>query len=263
MTAMRRRCKPRPTAGKTEDLLAASFEDIAIIGGGKYGSKAIKALRDRARSIVVIDNDPFCPASSQSDRVCGLGDRAIFAGGTSFILADGASALLHMLSSGAVPDYVIPCAPQNVMAQLFKAWAASKGLLAISDEEETRRARHSVPKEVLVREDAERGLIVTSFSKGKPCSPLCLEGDYCPISGESRPTSMFALLSSKITGDACMIFQSRLLAPEVGGIGGRDIADAFSSLSPKLCDGTRLAIGTACACHGIIDFMSLRRSLRA
>ncbi|GEM_PF-1985208 len=263
MTAMRRRCKLRTVASKTEDLLAASFEDIVIIGGGKYGSKAIKALRGRARSIVVIDNDPFCPASSQSDRVCCLGDRAISAGGISFILADGASALLYMFSSGAVPDYVIPCAPQNVMAQLFKAWAASKGFLATSDEEGARRACHSVPKEVLVREDAERGLVVTSFSNGNACSPLCLEGNYCPISGESRPRSMFTLLSSKLKGDACMIFQSRLLAPEVGGVRGSDIADAFDSLLPALCDMGLLAIGTACACHGIVDFMSLRRSPRA
>ncbi|HRR53931.1 MAG TPA: hypothetical protein P5290_01130 [Candidatus Methanomethylicus sp.] len=44
---------------------------------------------------------------------------------------------------------------------------------------------------------------------------------------------------------------------------GRDIADAFASLLLALCETGPLAIGTACAYHGVIDSMSLRRPLRA
>jgi len=257
---MHRQCEANSATNMTKRLLTDSFEDVVVIGGGKYGSKAVKALRGRARRIVVIDNDPQCPARPQSDRACSLGDHISFADGISFIAADGSSTLLRIFSSGIVPDYVVPSIPQNVMAQLFRAWTASKGLEAIPDPKKTRSAGHSLSKEVLAHTDAEKGHIIVSFSNGKTCSPLCLEGGRCPLSGEPRPMSMFRILSAQFKGGACKIFQSHLLAPEVGGIEGDDIADAFNSLLPKLHNGAQLAIGTACMCHGTIDFMLLKHS---
>jgi len=234
---------------------AASFERIVVIGGGRYGTKAVKRLRPLTKSLMVVDLDPNCQAAREADRISGAGDPLVkLEDGVTLAVEGGTSFLQKLLGRKLIPDYVIPSVPGNIMAPLFVSLVTEAGYHAVEDSASMEENASRLSPDIVFNADARHAVLVTSFAKNFICDPGCMEQRVCPVTGEPRETSMFEILSSSIRDGYVKIFLSSLLDLEVGGIKGGDIRSALAEFEQKIAPGMSFAVGTACRCHGITDF---------
>ncbi|MBC7127733.1 MAG: hypothetical protein ABC612_03280 [Candidatus Methanosuratincola petrocarbonis] len=228
---------------------------MLILGGGKYGTIALNRLRGRSERIIVVDIDPDCQAGKYAERIV-TGDEEP-GKGSSLVLSDGASFLSRMIDRGDVPDFVILTIPKNVMAALFISWAESLGMKAVFDPDWMLKVSKSFPEKWVVAKDQIFGVLVASYARNHVCLDGCAQPEVCPVTGERREKSMMELAISSVEGDFVRIFESRLLESDVGGVEGGAILDAYRGFKSCAHSGMRLAIGTACRCHAIVNFMRL------
>lgn len=229
------------------------LKKVLILGGGRYGTIALERLRDKAEEIIVVDIDPHCRAKVNADGVAS--SEAVRYGASSFVVGDGVSYLSKLIEEGDVPDFVVLTIPKNIMAALFISWVESRGLKAEFDPPSMLRTAERLPEEYIVAKDTTFGVLVVSFAKRFTCLDGCPQPDVCPISGSRRQRSVLDLLTSVTEGDFVKIFESRLLERDVGGVQGSEIFEGYKSFSAEVKRGMRLAIGTACRCHGIVNFL--------
>ncbi|MCQ8892859.1 MAG: hypothetical protein NQU41_05705 [Candidatus Methanosuratincola sp.] len=231
------------------------FRTVLILGGGKYGTIALNRLRGRSERIIVVDIDPDCQAGKYAERIF-LGN-ADPGKGSSLVLGDGASFLSRLIDRGDVPDFVILTIPKNVMAALFISWAESLGMKVLFDPDWMLDVAKRFPEKWIVAKDQIFGVLVASYARDHVCLDGCTQPEVCPVSGERREKSMIELAKSSVEGDFVRIFESRLLESDVGGVEGCAILEAYREFSSRAHSGMRIAIGTACRCHAIVNFMRL------
>ncbi|MDI9644339.1 MAG: hypothetical protein QFX35_03865 [Candidatus Verstraetearchaeota archaeon] len=228
---------------------------VMILGGGKYGTTAVKRLRGKAERVLVVDVDPDCQARGYADRTISSFEEP--PAGVSFVLADGASFLASAIDRGTPPDFVVLTIPKNVMAALFISWAESFGMRVEFDVESMLKAAAGLPGRYLVARDTIFGVLVASYARDHTCLDGCMQPEVCPVSGERRGLSMLEIVKATAVGDYVRIFESKLLERDVGGVEGREILEAYKDFCSSLRQGMRMVIGTACRCHAIVNFMSI------
>lgn len=232
---------------------ATPLREVLILGGGKYGTIALERLREKAERITVVDIDPECRAKAHVDSVASAEEAP--QGKRCLVLGDGASYLSKLLERGDVPDFIVLTIPKNVMAALFISWVESMGMKAEYDTPSMLRIADRFPGEYVIAKDAIFGVLVVSYAKGYTCLDGCQEPEICPVSGLRRQRPMLDLVADAIEGDFVRVFESRLLERDVGGVRGSEVFEAYKSFSAEVRRGMRLAIGTACRCHGIVNFI--------
>lgn len=231
------------------------FGTILILGGGKYGTIALKRLKGRSERIIVVDIDPNCQASNLVERIF-YGD-GVPSRGSSLVLSNGASVLSHLIDRGEVPDFVVLTIPKNVMAALFILWVESLGRGVVFDPNWMLNVAGGFPEKYIVAKDQTFGVLVASYARDHVCLDGCIQPEVCPISGERREKSMLDLTRSLVKGDFVKIFESKLLECDVGGVEGKAILEAYREFRSQIKKGMRFAIGTACRCHTIVNFMRI------
>jgi hypothetical protein len=226
---------------------------VVIIGGGTYGTKALQKLQRIAQRIVVVDHNQACKAGLHVDQT--LTTSWPIPIGTSLVVSDGASYLQKAFATGAHPDYIVTSAPGNTLASLFNLWIKNRGFGIEPDPSLLEKV--SLSREYIVTTDTHEALLIASYARGYFCSPACSEGALCPISNEPREVSMHRIINESIHGCSKEIFLSSLLDLEVGAVMGKSILEAFERVDSLLGHGLKLAVGTACKCHGIVSFMKV------
>lgn len=229
------------------------FRTVLILGGGKYGTIALKRLQGKSGRIIVVDIDPNCQASKYAARIISGNEEP--GKGPSLVLSDGASFLSRLIDRGEVPDFVVLTIPKNVMAALFISWAESLGMKVVFDTDWMLEVAEGFPEKWIVAKDRIFGVLVASYARDHACLDGCVQPEVCPVTGERRERSMIDLAIGSVKGDFVRIFESRLLESDVGGVEGSAILEAYNEFRSCARRGMRLAIGTACRCHAIVNFM--------
>lgn len=203
-----------------------------VIGGGCYGEKAVKYLTGQEREFIVIDPDPDCRAALAA-REAGYRD--------GFRHGELDAALQAFFNYS--PEYVFPTAPVHTAAGLV-----CESLGFVESAGEIRDFLAAIPPELVL--STKDGSVYLSLNREATCIPDCPSPDTCPVTGEDRTVPLHGMLRGLLT-DA-FILESVQLAPGLGALRGSDIAELLKYASGR----KRLAIGTACRCHGVVTVLA-------
>lgn len=241
---------------------AAPLRDVAIIGGGCYGSfyaGQLEAARRKGalevRRILVVDRDPACLSSETSGR--------------EVIVVDWADFLREFLDApppppGAPDDAVVP---SPLMPHLMASW-----LCATAEHRWPGRAISLVsPEEPLgtpydtIGPDGTRYVSFADWI----CPTHCIEPMVCPMIRAPRTWEMGEALAEYTEGIATRrptaglaLFTTRHHVYGVGMFGAAEIrasrATVFSAGSAH--DAVDVVVGTISACHGAVSILRIGRA---
>ncbi|MGQ9759284.1 MAG: hypothetical protein ACUVQ5_01750 [Candidatus Methanomethylicaceae archaeon] len=228
------------------------YENVLILGGGKYGTIALKVLSKESKKIIVVDKDPSCRAGKFLRLSCSDPSRCDM--NFRLIVDDALRYMFMLMKRGDPPNLIVPTVPGNVMARLFSAWLSDLGLRVETDQTMVNKALAELPRETIIKADPSTGTVVASYARDFRCLLRCKEPEICPVTGKRNPESMYTILSRLSFCNYNKIFRSKLVADDVGAIDGKEVYHELMIL-PKKTEGYTLCVGTACRCHGIINFL--------
>jgi hypothetical protein len=208
-------------------------DNFWIIGGGKFGLKAAKALRraNSSNNLTIVEWE-----KAACRRLGILGFEAV--------CQEGIQYLKQNLIDAQHPDWIIPAIPVHVAYE----WIRAK--LSANYEME----RVSVPNDLITALPnpimAEAGQLYTSIADFI-CPESCPEpAEICTYTGKPRLMILHEFLRSIRHEAYCpVIIRSHQLAPGVGGYAPEALFKAL-----KKIEASRLPVlmSTACSCHGVI-----------
>ena len=215
------------------------MDNFWIIGGGKFGLRAAKALSktDSSNQLTIVE---------KQKTVCRQLNRL----GYEAVCMDGIQYLERNLTGADPPDWVIPAIPVHVAYE----WIRTK-LSKTSDVQTI-----AVPNDLIttfanpIR--GKTGQIFISIADFK-CPANCPEPDeICSYTGKPRSMILHEFLRSlQHPGFISVAIQSHQLAPGVGGYRPLALFEALNKI--EAIQGPVL-LGTACSCHGIIQLFEHR-----
>jgi hypothetical protein len=213
-----------------------------IVGGGKYGCKAIEYLRKNRQGFALVDKNPSCLAVRKyglksADHI-GTADEQFYKGDVAKVLE---------LISRLKPEYLFPTAPVHIAAELAK----SKFELAPWGEV-INCILANLPPSVVLR--AGKGSLIVSYNRDKDCLEECEAPEVCPSTHKRKPCSMDKLMRFAYPEGTVLI--SYQLAPGIGALKGSELLDFLTQVEKK----DKFVVATACDCHGF--FTALRKASR-
>lgn len=257
---------------KVPKLNLENFDDklVLIAGGGHFGTKAVILAKDVHAKVVVVDNKIDCEASKFVDKI--IKGRYIHkisdvkADSAALFVSDAVEFVVRLMMIKS-PDYIVPAMQGHFAGKLVKKWLECEGLEVKSTLSVVENVLKGVPQSLILNCDKEMGVIITSYmSKGKLCKVPCDQPmDICPTTGIPKMGPMHRLLAcvthDKVTTSKILV--GRTLwgrkGGEVGYFQGSALTTFLSDIK-RLKTPYTLAIGTACDCHGILNFFSVRSS---
>lgn len=204
-----------------------------ILGAGKFGVKAARALRRRHpdAEIIVVDSD--------ADACRGL-EKASF----TTVCTHGPAYLSGNLTGPDLPDWIVPAIPVHVAYEWIRF--------------HLEKTRHCTPMAVPegladVLPNAMHGADGALYVSNADfiCPDNCREpDDICTYTGNPRPAILHAVLAAlQYAPFVSIAVRSRQLAP---GVGGYTPENLFAALAKASETAAPLLISTACKCHGVV-----------
>ncbi|OQW99851.1 MAG: hypothetical protein BWK80_62450 [Desulfobacteraceae bacterium IS3] len=205
------------------------MKTVRIIGGGKFGMKAARALSAHA-DILLIDKD---------EAVC---QQAIKTG-VDAICADGVDYLTKHLKKDD-PVMIVPSVPLHLAYQWVKQKLEPEFIL--QPIEFPKQILSVLPNPMI----GKQGEIYLSYAEFI-CPDNCPEpAEICTHTGKPRPGTLYKLLESLSCEDfQSVVVRSRQIAP---GLGGYESAVLFAALESVRNSTKPVLFSTACRCHGVI-----------
>jgi hypothetical protein len=210
------------------------MKHIWIIGAGRFGKKAISAIKKRQPEsfITVVDH---CPKACE----------AISGPGLTTVCMDGVTYLHHYLTEAERPEWVIPVIPVHLVYE----WIRLRLLPDFSADpvDIPECIRRSLPN-VYPGNTGEIFVSNASFV----CPENCTEPrDLCTHTRLPRKQSLYQAIGAlSCNGFLNLVLQSEQLAPGIGGI--RPLA-LFSTLAAVQQFSESILLSTACRCHGVVQ----------
>ena len=207
---------------------------VLLIGGGKHGANAGKYFKDQAARVILVDNNPDCPARE-------------FVSNGDFHASDAKDA--WELALRLKPDFIVPTCPGHTLGK----WIGEHfHLRPLPDF--LLRVLGRLPSRLVLGCDETKAVLVSSYmTSGETCSGSCIPYPArCTVTGEPRPAPLFRLLDYAIAGlfDCGKIFESEQMAAGVGAIRTSEFLAFVQEIEAR--KPRTLAVGTACHCHGIL-----------
>lgn len=204
-----------------------------VIGGGKFGRRAVKLLHNATASMkfVVVDQQSVTDLPLDIE----------------FVRADGVEWLAEQPLSDDFVTKIIPVIPVHLAAEWLKRKLTGEGAV-VSPLTIPESLIDQLPHPIRLRADK----IVISHADFI-CPDNCAEPDnICSYTQELRPPPLNKLLETMDCGDFTqIIIRSIQFAPGVGGFYLKDLYNALVRV--KSLPDVPLLIGTACKCHGALD----------
>ena len=209
-----------------------------IIGAGRFGQMAAKRIARSIRGarITVVDKLPFTMNAS----------------GTTPIRDDGMKWLNAKLDRDSPVDMIVPAIPVHVTSEWLKLKL---------------KQSYDIKKLIILDSwlsrmpNAWRGEAGQAFVSHADfvCPDNCPEPEkVCTHTGKPRPMDLFRLMGRlDIDNVLPIVIRSHQLLPGVGGIYPVDLMCAMDTAMNN--SHRPLMIVTACRCHGVVDFMHLKK----
>ncbi|MDI9646523.1 MAG: NAD-binding protein [Archaeoglobales archaeon] len=192
-----------------------------VVGGGRYGARAVEYLMKNKREFLVLEPDLNCEVSRK------FGIEVI----------KGQATDLIELAKKVNPEWIFPTAPVHVAAEVlkkdFEPWIDVVNSILCG-----------IPPKIVV--SVGRGSIVVSYNRDGTCLENCISPDICPVTKIKRPCPMFEMI--KFASPEAFVLVSHQLVPGLGAIRGKD----FQEMVKKAYKDRRIIVATACKCHGVI-----------
>jgi hypothetical protein len=228
-----------------------------VMGGGKFGTNALRYLKAKSCKVLLADINPDCTAKSEVtvqaadlDVTDSLAD-----GQAAFLLGDAVEFLLALLETN-VPDLVVTAIPGNAVAKVVAGWLSKLGCKLEPYRRVVPRVLENIPKSLVSVVDQDSAVIVVSYMPSHMrCRENCVPPkDFCAVTGRPKLASMDKLLEFSVYNltDASAILRSMQLTGGLGAIDGKELYSLLKRLE-NLHKPYTLAIGTACDCHGILN----------
>jgi hypothetical protein len=263
---------------------------VICVGGGFFGAKAVKRVKEKGAKVVVIDSNAECTARELCDEEIEIRikkdvldidiDTIIesLSWQTLLLVGDGIEVLKAILIK-TVPKLIVPAIPGNLMGKLTKTWLKRGGITVKEDGSVLGEILEGIPRRLVLAGNKEEGVLISSYMpEGKMCKIECDEPKICPVTGVEKPAPMHAVLrfcvaSGGLDSDVeykykyhCRILISRLIGGVggAGGIAGTEVIDALKYFELAFSTNKEkdrkdiLAVGTACSCHGILNLFSMQ-----
>ena len=215
---------------------------IWVIGGGRFGEKAVIRLLDDDAGvhITVVDHN--------ADQLAGFHTLPV-----QCCRQDGVSFLSENLSTVTpLPDWIIPMVPFH----LAFSWIERK-LLAAS----LRVVPQNISDDLMRRfpnpQRACPGRFFTSLADFL-CPDNCPAlDDICAVRQEPRPFLLYDKMNDEYLPDVTkIVIKSHQILP---GVGGYKPESLFIALDMARCSPNPIFLATACKCHGVVDLFTLQR----
>jgi hypothetical protein len=214
-------------------------ENLWIIGGGKFGLRAAKALSktDSSNKVTIVE---------KQRTVCRQLDRL----GFEAVCSDGIQFLERNLTSAHFPDWIVPAIPLHVAYEWIKAKMSAK--YAVEGIAVPHNLVNALPHPI----QGEIGQLLISIADFK-CPANCSEPeDICTYTGKPRSMILHEFLRSiRQKGFHSIAIRSHQLAPGVGGYSAAALYDALRAI--ERAQGSVL-LSTACSCHGVMNAFNLK-----
>lgn len=235
-----------------------------VMGGGKFGTEALRYLKSNGAKVLVADLDPTCRAKTEVDTETVIVDirDSLKNGQAALIVGDAVEHLVDLLEADA-PDLVVTAIPSNAIAKVVINWLSKFGYKFESYQNVIQRVLKNIPESLVSFVNKESAIIVVSYM---PSNMLCIENcmppkNFCASTGRPKLTTMNRLLDFSVYGliDLGGILESKQLTGGLGAIKGSQLFSFLKKLE-KSQESFTLAVGTACDCHGIINIFKVRKA---
>lgn len=209
-----------------------------IIGGGRFGTKAIEKLKKKhpEAALTVVDQDQEALDRLdhlQVERVC----------------KEGALYLEAHLDTQILPDWIIPAVPIHLAFEWVRLKLSNHGMIEVL----------AVPPEIEkmlpnpVR--GTQGQLFVSYADFR-CPDNCTEPlDRCTFTGKPRKGLLHRRIKEIYYKDyKSIVIRSHQLAPGVGGYQPEALKSSLAEVSESK---TPVLYSTACFCHGVMHAFKL------
>jgi len=241
-------------------------KSVIVVGGGRFGLRAVKVAKESEARVVVIDKNTDCPASRLATSLVTDGGirriQRMKKGETILFVHDGLDMLLRLieLSSpdyiSSATDYVCPAIPGHLMGMLLKKWFEQRGYTLKSGSHILDAILEGLPDSIVLNVDREKSRVTVSYMPRDLRCPLpCPHPEeFCFITKKPKRGPMYTIFESALPKnvDFSKIFISHQLGPGVGAVRGEEISETLDLLK-QLHPPYNMAVGTACECHGVLN----------
>ncbi len=212
------------------------MDEVWIIGGGKFGSRAANLLSGKypEADIILVDSNPD-PLQPWKDKI-------------DIVVCDAVAFLTQHLAEAKLPDWIVAAIPIHIAYEWLRLTLGRDFTpLPIPEALSTR-----LPNPIR----GKNGELYTSYAEAL-CPEDCPEPPgYCPATEKPRPKELYRLLEKLCFNDfQPAVLRSQLLAPGVGGCKALDLLNLRDKILRH--DG-RFLISTACPCQGVTHAADIR-----
>ncbi|MBN1800143.1 MAG: hypothetical protein JW891_01470 [Candidatus Lokiarchaeota archaeon] len=249
---------------------------LIVIGGGKFGKKALEFGRKKNAQSILIDIDPSCIASkminrqfiSQEELLSSLNE--INPGEIYFLIHEKPN--LEKLLYAFHPEYIIPVIPIHLIASMIVRKLDLYGINLFFDDKSSQRFVSKANQNLILNSDFKNGVVLLSYAKnGEICPDDCAGPlHYCPNFKREKPITITQHIKeiildfkdnereNKNSYFFPFIVESQQLRSGLGGIKGTDLKCLFDEIDMNLekikYNKCEIIVATTCNCHGIINF---------
>ncbi|MDG6222905.1 MAG: hypothetical protein QCH99_06560 [Candidatus Bathyarchaeota archaeon] len=233
-------------------------KSVFVMGGGKFGTNALRYLKTKEAKVLVVDINPNCKAKPEADIQAYSLDawNSLKNGQPAFLAGDAYKLLLDLLQT-SVPDFVVTAIQGNTIANVVQNWFTKNGFKSEPYLEGVSKVLENLPKSMVFVNENTAFIAASYMYPDKRCKTNCTAPkNVCALTGRPKPATIESLLKFAVFGvaDHCILFSSPLLTAGLGAINGNDLSSLFKKLEtfPK---PFTLALGTACDCHGVVSLI--------
>ncbi len=253
---------------------------IIVIGGGKFGKKALEfGIKNESQSLL-IDINPNCIASELVNekftkqeellsKINEINPKDVF-----FLIHENPD--LESLINAFNPDYIIPVLPIHLMASIISFKFNKLGILLVADKILSKIFVETANSNLILNYNSEKGIVLLSYAKaGEVCPDKCLGPlNYCPNFKREKPITITQhvkeILSNingmeneiKLINHYNYIIESEQLKSGLGGLNGNEVKTILDDINNNIEVFKNkiytISIATTCNCHGIINFFTIQ-----
>jgi len=254
--------------------MAQDTKFLIIVGGGKFGKKALDYAKKHKYTMILIDIDPDCYCAKYTDkRLENINKISIqeLSSGQSYFLNHDVE-IIYKLLPMLNPEYIIPVVPIHLMATLVISLISENKIKLSPNKGCSEHLNSKGNQELILSHDTEQGVVYLSHAKIDEICPDNCAGplNYCPNFKRDKNITITQYLkdfydSNEIYSfkknnniNMIIIIESEQLEAGLGGLKGKDVNIILDEIKNNLDflfdQKCNIIIATTCNCHGVVNF---------